>query len=81
MDRTQQPHAAPAGLGFAGLALLAGLALSGCCLVRPPNAKTLLEAGEDGLRTPESAFETYRVAFGADLPQFEYRCLSADFLR
>jgi len=84
MERPREPRGAPAGLRIAGLALLAGLggtSMPACCLVRPPDAKILIEAGENGLRTPESAFETYRVAFGADLPEFEYRCLSADFRR
>jgi hypothetical protein len=54
---------------------------SGCCLVRPPDAKTLFDAGNGGWRTPESAFETFRVAFGADLPEMEYRSLSDGFRR
>jgi hypothetical protein len=64
-------------------AFLAGLpaALDACCLVRPPDAKTLVAAGNAGWRTPEAAFEVFRVAFGADLPELEYRSLSLDFRR
>lgn len=60
-------------LGFGGL--------GGCCLVRPPDAETLVGAGMAGWRTPEAAFETFRVAFGADLPELEYRSFSRDFRR
>jgi hypothetical protein len=84
MDAKHEARGAPIGLGIASVALallLGGAGLGACCLVRPPGAKELYEAGAGGMRTPESAFETYRVAFGADLPELEYRCLSADFRR
>ncbi len=49
--------------------------------MRPPDAETLYAAGNGGWRTPEAAFETFRVAFGADMPLLEYRCLSEEFRR
>jgi hypothetical protein len=68
---------------LAAQALLAACLVQapGCCLTRPPDAKTLVAAGSAGWRTPEAAFETFRVAFGADLPELEYRSLSLDFRR
>ena len=66
-------------LALGGLAALAAIVPPGCCLVRPPEAKTLLSAGNGGFRTPEAAFETFRVAFGADLPELEFRSLSDAF--
>ena len=90
----QNPIAAPEGRGQApgargaarllavlGLGAIGLLSLGGCCLVRPPDAQTLVGAGMAGWRTPEAAFETFRVAFGADLPELEYRSFSRDFRR
>ncbi len=55
--------------------------LPGCCLIRPTDAKILVEAGNSGWRTPEAAFETFRAAFGAELTDLEFRSLSANFRR
>ncbi len=49
--------------------------------MRPPDAETIYAAGNGGWRTPEAAFETFRVAFGADMPLLEYRCFSEEFRR
>lgn len=79
-------HAAPSawsrGRRFraaAAAAVLFCAAATGCCLVRPPDAETIFAAGSNGYRTPEAAFETFRVAFGSDLPRLEYLSLSQGF--
>ncbi|MEO6708072.1 MAG: hypothetical protein ABI054_11595 [Planctomycetota bacterium] len=61
------------------LALLALQLAPGCCLVRPIDAKTLSEAGNNGWRTPAAAFETFRAGFAADLPELEFRSFSRAF--
>jgi hypothetical protein len=62
------------------LACLAAAGLpGGCCLfVHPPDAKALLDVG---FRSPEQTFRTLRTAWGANLPDLEYRCLSVDYTR
>ncbi len=73
---------ARAGIPWAATLIACSLLFpGGCCLVRPPDAETLYAAGNGGLRTPEAAFETFRVAFGSDMPPLEYRCLSEQFRR
>jgi hypothetical protein len=70
-----------AGVPAAALAALVLQLSPGCCLVAPPDAKTIFEAGNNGWRTPEAAFETFRVAFGAELAELEFRSLSTNFRR
>ncbi|HTF88002.1 MAG TPA: hypothetical protein VK843_06300 [Planctomycetota bacterium] len=76
--RAGRDFRAKAGAG-AVLALLALYLAPGCCLVRPIDGKTLVEAGNNGWRTPEAAFETFRAGFAADLPELEFRSFSRAF--
>ena len=67
------------GRGMVLAALLGTVqAAAGCCLVRPPHARELVEIG---YRTPEHAFRSFRTAFAADLPDQEFRSFSHAFRR
>lgn len=57
--------------------LVSAWALFASCLAAPCAADWLAV----GFRTPEQTFRTFQTGLRAELPDLEYRCLSADFKR
>lgn len=75
--RSRPRRALPAAALRLPAAVLVALGASACCLFRPGvDAEALAHAG---FRSPERTFHTFLAAWGADLPDLEYRCLSGDF--
>jgi hypothetical protein len=62
---------------LAALLVLGGL--GGCCLVRPPHARELVDVGLR--RTPEQAFRGFQAALAADLSDEEFKSFSGGFRR